>query len=250
MFCAGSTAFRRAAASGSSGAAAAGSTSSSNGNSGALDVADIVLPADCREAACLAQPDVFGRRWKLAARDAVDGGNEPLLRLGKNFRPGRRRGEERHDAARAFERQVGRFSEYPLAPTASELLFDRQAVDRQLQGVTGLRRPSQLVVNQPERPVGEEIDSIGFAAEGNLPRTIGRLERELAVEPMLEQPLDDRYRPFRFHAERGVAKAGRRRRSEQTCALEPRFRRRKLFQLAIGNGGEQLSSGVEVARSN
>ena len=58
---------------------------------------------------------------------------------------------------------------------------------------------------------------------GNRPRTVGRREREVARQLVLEQALDDGDRAFGFHAQHRVAQAGGGRRSEQPRALETRL---------------------------
>src|SRR6266536_2068790 len=57
---------------------------------------------------------------------------------------------------------------------AGQPLLGADAVDRQLQRLAALRRPSELVVDQPERPVLEKIQPIGLAFERQRPRTLRR----------------------------------------------------------------------------
>src|SRR5436309_2607381 len=100
MFCAGSIAAMRADASGRS------ASSASNGSIGS-DVTDIVPPAHAGKAARLTAVHIVRRRWKFAARNRVEGRRQPLLRLGEHLVAVRRR-EERDDAARSLEGEVGR----------------------------------------------------------------------------------------------------------------------------------------------
>ena len=91
----------------------------------------------------------------------------------------------------------------------SETLLRAHAVDGQLQGASAIRRPSQLVINQPERSILEKIEPIGLPFQRDRPRAIARRDRELAFETVLEQAFDDRDGTLGFHAEHGLAQTSR-----------------------------------------
>ena len=129
---------------------------------------------------------------------------------------------------------------------SNEPLLGAQTVDRQLQRATTLRRPAQLVVDQPERAVLKEVEAIGLAAQRDRPRTLSRREREIAGQFVFEQPLDNGKRSLGLHAKDGFAESGRRRRSQQTRPFEPRFRHRQTLERPIDDGGEHVARGVKI----
>ncbi len=141
-----------------------------------------------------------------------------------HLRPIGRRREQRHDAPRPLEREVRRLAERPVAPVpAGEPLLGAQAVDRQLQRARPVRRPAELVVDQPERAVLEQVDPIGLAAQRHRARPVGGREREVA--------------------RRADARAGARRRrsgARPPCAARPRRGRRRRTTRAAASARAPL----------
>ena len=89
-------------------------------------------------------------------------------------------------------------------------LLGTHTVDGQLQRASPVRRPAELVVDQAERPIGEEIEPVSLATKLDDAGAVRRLHDEAAAQRMLEQPLDHRYRPFRLHAEYRLTQTCRR----------------------------------------
>src|SRR5262249_54407025 len=169
--------------------------SSSSKGSHCSDVTDVILPAYTREPARVTPVHIVRRRRKLPASDRVDRVHQPLLRLDEHLAAIVRK--ERHDAPRTFEREVHGLAERPrTASVRAEPLLRAQRVNRELQRAPAIRRPAELVVDQPKRPVVEKIETIDFAGERDRARTLGGVERELAAQFMLEEASDDRYRPL------------------------------------------------------
>src|SRR5262249_43456311 len=106
--------------------------------------------------------------------------------------------------------------------------------------------PPELVVDQPERPVLEEIDPVRLAAQPDATIFIADAERELALERMLQQPLDNARGPLGFHAKDSFAKTGRSRRPEQARPLETAFGFRQRRDIAFDNVREERACSLEV----
>src|SRR5262245_20223526 len=221
MFREGSIAARRAAA--SAGATGSGladrssglldggagrATGSSNGSIGS-DLTDIVLSTDGGVGARLATINVI-RLWReLAGVNRVERVGQSLLGLGEYLVAIRGGRKQRNDAPWSLEREIGRLPERPVAAAMrGQLLLRADAVDRQLQRPRSIRRPAELVVDEPERSVLEQVDTVGLAAQGHRARSVRGGHRESSVEPALEQPFDDRDRPLGFHAEHCLAQPG------------------------------------------
>src|SRR5207249_3844288 len=87
--------------------------------------------------------------------------------------------EERHYAPRTLEREVDRLTERPRPPAPpGEVLLRPETVDRQLQRAAPVGRPSELVVDQPERAVREQVDPIDLSFDPHGSRTVGRHDLE------------------------------------------------------------------------
>src|ERR1700730_15949443 len=212
-------------------------------------VTDVVLPAHRREAAALAAIDIVGLWREFAGRHRVERVGETLLRCDKPSRAMGRRRERRHAARRSFEAQVRRLAQGPIAPAVRcEPLFGADAVDGQLQRPGTIRRPAELVVDEPEGAVLEEIHAIGLAAQGYGARAVRCGDGELTLKPSLEQPFDDSDRTFGFHAEDGFTQARSRRRSQQARAFQASLGARQPLERPIDNLGEHLTRKIEVGR--
>jgi hypothetical protein len=85
-----------------------------------------------------------------------------------------------------------------------------------LQRLFAIGRPAQLVVDDAERPILEQIDPIGFAAQRDTPRSRFGLNIEVALERLLQQPLAHRCVPLRLELEHCSA--------SPSSAAEPRSR--------------------------
>src|SRR5262245_15994952 len=242
MFREGSVAAARAAPSGSGASSTKGSRSS--------DVTDVVLPAHAGKPARFAPIHIVRRRRKVAGSDRVDRRSETLLRFFERAIAIAVVLEQRHHAARSLEGKVCGFADLPIsAASGTERLGGTDAVNRKLQCFPAvLRRPAQLVVDQPERSVGEQIDAIGFAAYRNRSRAVRRSKHEFAAQLVLEQPLDDGGWTPGLHASHCLAEAGGGRRPEKPLPLESRLGVGKRLERVVDDGHEHRPGFVEVSR--
>ena len=106
----------------------------------------------------------------------------------------------------------------------------------------------ELVVDQPKRAVGQQVEPVGHALQGNPASAARARELELALEPVLEQALDDFGRPLGFHPEHHLSKAGRHGRPKQTRAFKCGLGLRQRAQLCFDNLREQAPGCVEIRR--
>src|SRR3954447_442247 len=102
---------------------------------------------------------------------------------------------------------------------ALERLFGAQAVYGQLQRPGCLRGLAQFVVDQAKRAVGEHVDPVRLGAEPHFARTSRRRKHELALELVLEQPLDDLASLLDLERETASSEPRRRGRSEKMRPL-------------------------------
>ena len=102
------------------------------------------------------------------------------------------------------------------------MLLGAQAVDRKLESARVLGRPAQLVIDDAERSILEEIDSIRLGANADRLRPLRALEFECALQGMLEQTLEDRHFLFDLEVEGTLAETGRDRGPEEIVYVRAR----------------------------
>ena len=171
-------------------------SASSNGSQS--DVANVVLPAHRGVRAAGAHDRVGRRRRKFAALDSIDRVEQTRLRVDERRVPALAACEHRHELPILAEGDVAGLARLPLLATGLSQVLDRaDGVDRQLQRLLAIGRAAQLVVDDAERPVLQQIDPIGFSAQRDTPGFGLGLNLELALERMLQQPLEDGRRPIR-----------------------------------------------------
>ena len=97
---------------------------------------------------------------------AVDRREHPLPARPSSACRERMSSAERHERVLLAERDVAGARDRPRpAVAALELLLRAHAVDRQLQRARWLRRPAELVVDDPQRAVGQQVDAIRLGLE-------------------------------------------------------------------------------------
>ena len=128
-----------------------------------------------------------------------------------------------HELPILAKRDVAGLAGLPLLAAGLSQMLDRaDGVDRQLQRQLAIGRAAQLVVDDAERAVLQQIDAIGFSAQRDAPGLGLRPNLELAVERMLQQPLDAPASPIRLRPETPLRRALRRRPiREAACAARP-----------------------------
>ena len=131
------------------------------------------------------------------------------------------------------------------------MLHGAHRVDRQLQRQLAVGRATQLVVDDAERAVlaAGRSDRLCRAAQCAVSRA-SVLNLELAVERMLQQPLDDRRLPFGLDLKHRFGQTLVGGRTEKTRALHGGFVLGQLREQRLDHFAENLARLRQILRRN
>ena len=159
--------------------------------------------------------------------------------------------QHRNEPAVAAKRDVAGLAGLPGLPGGlQQILRGTDGVDRKLQREPSIGRAGQLIVDDPERAVGQQVDPVGLPPQSDCAGFAAAPDLEFIVQVMFEQTRFDRCLPLGLDLEHCFRETFIRRRSEQPRLLHCRFVIRKRGEQRLDRLAEHRSRLDKIFRRN